>query len=162
MNSTEQAAGILIVDDDWMIREIMQAHLENAGYRVMAANSGEQALEMADVHPPDLIILDLRLQGLDGYEVCARLKASAATQSAPVIVTTALDTEEARLRALEAGADDFLFKPFDALSMLTRVRALLQIKFLRDERAALYERLWQILNQYVDETTARRILADLN
>jgi len=161
VNSTGQAAVILIVDDDWMIREIMQAHLEAAGYTTITAHSGEQALELAAAHPPDLIILDLRLQGLDGYQVCAQFKANAATRWAPVIVTSALDSEESRLQALEAGADEFLFKPFDALTMLTRVRALLQIKSLRDELAAWRERLWPVLIRYVDEATAQRILADL-
>lgn len=162
VSQTRTPPVILIVDDDWMIREIIQAHLENAGYTVLTAHSGEKALEMAPRHPPDLVILDLRLQGIGGHEVCARLKADPITRDTAVLITTALDDDASRLQAVEAGADDFLPKPFDALVMLTRVKSLLRIKNLLDERSQLQQRLEAVLMRHVDAETARRILDELD
>lgn len=153
---------VMVVDDDWMIREIMQAHLENAGYHVLTAHSGERALELAAIHTPDLVILDIRMQGIGGHEVCARLKAAENTRHSAVLITTAMDDDESRRRAVEAGADDFLAKPFDAVVMLTRVKSLLRIKRLQDELNHRDHRLWDVLSRYVDPDTARLILADLS
>ncbi|MBI5671241.1 MAG: response regulator [Chloroflexi bacterium] len=152
---------VMVVDDDWMIREIMQAHLENAGYRVLTAHSGERALELAAEHTPDLVILDIRMQGISGHEVCARLKAAANTRHSAVLITTAMEDDESRRRAVDAGADDFLAKPFDAVVMLTRVKSLLRIKRLQDELDHRDRRLRDTLARYLDAETARLILADL-
>lgn len=153
---------VMIVDDDWMIREIMQAHLENAGYHVLTAHSGERALELAAVHTPDLVVLDIRMQGIGGHEVCARLKAMENTRHSGVLITTAMDDDESRRRAVEAGADDFLAKPFDAVIMLTRVKSLLRIKKLQDELKNRDHQLADVLARHVDSDTARRILSELN
>src|SRR5688572_16566225 len=115
---------ILVVDDDWMGREVTQAHLESAGYEVMVAHSGERALELAFATPPDLVLLDIRMHGMNGYEVCRHLKANETTKYAPVVMVTALESDDHKLRAIESGADDFLSKPFNSLMMLTRVRSL--------------------------------------
>lgn len=152
---------ILIVDDDWMIREIMQTHLEYAGYMVQTAPSGEIGLELATARTPDLVILDIRMQGMSGHEVAARLKAMPATRHTAILITTAMDDDESRRRAVEAGADDFLAKPFDAIVMLTRVKSLLRIKTLQDELEYREQQLQDVLARHVDETVARRILADL-
>ncbi len=158
---TDTNPSIMVVDDDWMIREIMQAHLENAGYTVYTAHSGENALELAAIHLPDLVILDMRMPGLNGHDVCARLKTASATRNTAVLITTAMDDEESRRRAVEAGADDFLAKPFDAVVMLTRVKSLLRIKFLQDELERRDQQLRDVLIRHVGEATARLILADL-
>lgn len=158
---SDKNPSIMVVDDDWMIREIMQAHLENAGYTVYTAHSGESALELAAVQVPDLVILDIRMQGLSGHEVCARLKTTDATRNTAVLITTAMDDDESRRRAVEAGADDFLAKPFDAVVMLTRIKSLLRIKFLQDELIRRDQRLWDVLARHIGEDTARLILADL-
>lgn len=129
-------ATILVVDDDWMNREVIEAYLTSAGFGVVTAHSGEDALAMIAAAPPDLIMLDVRMSGMDGYEVCQRLKGDAATRHIPVVMVTALEADEDKRAAIEAGADDFVSKPFDALLMLTRVRSLLRIKYLYDAIAA--------------------------
>jgi CheY-like chemotaxis protein len=114
-------ATILAVDDDWMNREMMQAHLENAGFRVLLANSGAKALEVAVSEHPDLILLDVRMPGMDGYEACTLLKSTTETRHIPVLMITALEDEESKNRGLEAGADGFVPKPFDLEHMLTQI-----------------------------------------
>ncbi|NWG17784.1 MAG: response regulator [Chloroflexi bacterium] len=162
MSQTPSPPVVLVVDDDWMIREIIQAHLDYAGYTVLMAHSGEKALEITAQRTPDLVILDLRLQGIGGHEVCARLKADPRTRDSAVLITTAMDDDESRLRAVEAGADDFLPKPFDALVMLTRVKSLLRIKTLQDELRHRQQRLETILIRHVGAEAARRILDELD
>lgn len=152
---------ILVVDDDWMNREVMEAHLQAADYDVMVAQSGENALEMAFERPPDLVLLDVKMQGISGYEVCERLKSHQATRYVPVVIVTALESDEDKLKAIRSGADDFMGKPFTSLIMLTRVRSLLRIKHLHDELEARSNRLSRILQRYVSEDTTRMILAEL-
>lgn len=151
---------ILVVDDDWMGREVTQAHLESAGYSVQVAHSGERALELAYANPPDLVLLDIRMHGMSGYDVCKQLKAHDATKYAPVVMLTALESDEHKLAAIEAGADDFLSKPFNTIMMLTRVRSLLRIKSLHDELEERNSLLRRVLNRYVDEDITQVILAD--
>lgn len=151
----EKSPVILVVDDDWMNRDLLQAHLEAAGYKVVTANSGEKALEIAAARTPDLIMLDVRMHGMSGYEVCARLKALESTQHVPVMIVTALDKDDDYLKAIEAGADDFLPKPFNSIIMLARIRSLLRIK-------TLYDRLRAVLRQHVAPETADQILAALD
>ncbi|MBZ0301931.1 MAG: response regulator [Anaerolineae bacterium] len=153
---------ILVVDDDWMNREVIEAHLHTAGYDVAVAHSGEQALESAGQTPPDLILLDVRLQGLSGYAVCQQLKVRAATHSTPVMMISALEGDPEQRRAIEAGADDFITKPFSALVLLTRVRNLLRLKALEDAAQVRDRRLRQVLCRYVDDELADQILADLS
>ena len=112
---------ILIVDDDWMSRELLQAHLD--GYEVMMANNGEKALQMAVLRPPDLVIVDVRMPGISGYEFCVRLRADDVISHVPVLMLSALEGDEPRKRALESGANDILTKPFDSLVLMARVRS---------------------------------------
>lgn len=151
---------ILVVDDDWMNREVMEAHLQSVNYDVMVAHSGEKALELAFATPPDLVLLDVRMQGMSGYEVCQQLKAHELTKYTPVVIVTALEGEEDKLKAIKAGADDFISKPFTSLMMLTRVRSLLRIKRLHDELEERNALLRQVLTRYVNEDIATTILAD--
>jgi CheY-like chemotaxis protein len=119
------AATILVVDDDWMNREMLQAHLEYAGLRVLLAHNGPKALEIAASDPPDIVLLDVRMPGMDGYEVCAALKSSPKTQHIPVLLTTAMEDEESKSRGIEAGADDFVSKPFEVDQMLAQIQRFL-------------------------------------
>jgi DNA-binding response OmpR family regulator len=89
------------------------------------ANSGEKALEMAAADPPALVMLDVRLTGLDGLEVCRRLKNDAGTHSIPVVMVTALESEEDQQQAIQAGADGFITKPFEMETLLAQIRSLL-------------------------------------
>jgi sigma-B regulation protein RsbU (phosphoserine phosphatase) len=152
---------ILVVDDDWMNRELLQAHLEAAGFMVITANSGNKALEVISAQIPDLVLLDVRMHGMDGYEVCARLKADEVTHRVPILIVTALDKDEDYLKAVEAGADDFLPKPFNSVVMITRIRSLLRIKGLYDALEQRQERLRAVLGHYLDAETASHLLADL-
>jgi two-component system cell cycle response regulator len=115
---------ILVVDDDWMSRELLQAHLD--GYEVMMANNGEKALQMAVLRPPDLVIVDVRMPGISGYEFCIRLRADEVINHVPVLILSALEGDEPRRRALEAGANDLLNKPFDSLVLMERVRSFVK------------------------------------
>jgi PleD family two-component response regulator len=157
----EKMSLILVVDDDWMNREVMEAHLQAADYDVMVAHSGESALKMAFERPPDLVLLDVRMQGMSGYEVCERLKSHKATHNTPVVIVTALEDDADKLKAIKVGADDFISKPFTSLVMLTRVKSLIRIKHLCDELDAHNNRVHEVLQHYVSEDIAQMILADL-
>jgi two-component system, cell cycle response regulator len=116
---------ILVVDDDYLSRELLQAHMENAHYTVMLANSGTKALEMAAAQQPDIILMDVNMPGLSGYTVCNQLKKSPATGHIPVLLMTAMDDEENIAQAVEAGADGFVSKPFDIKRMFAQINKLI-------------------------------------
>lgn len=126
------ATRILVVDDEPVNIALLQAHLEAEGYQVMAAYRGEEALEKALAQQPDLVLLDVMMPDLNGFEVCRRLKADPRTQLVPVIIVTALQEPKDKVAGAQAGADDFLTKPFDPVELLARVRNLLQIRHLTD------------------------------
>lgn len=156
------ANAILIVDDDWITREVMQATLESAGYRVFEASSGARALELLAESPPDLILLDVRMPGLDGFETCQRIKANPRTQHIPVLLMTGLEHDDAKQRALEAGVDDFITKPFDMITVQARVRSLLRVKTLYDTLQRREQRLREILAAEFSAETVERILRALD
>lgn len=116
---------LLVVDDDWMNLEVMEAYFQLANYRVRLANSGQEALRLAFEQPPDLILIDVRMQDMNGYEVCESLKRDSRTQQISVIIMTALATDTDHQRALDAGADDFIQKSFTSPHLLARVASLL-------------------------------------
>jgi len=152
-------ARILVVDDTPEIRELLQIHLETAGYQVLVAGNGQEALAAVAALAPDLILLDVVMPVVDGYEVCRRLKADEETAFIPIVMLTALQDLTHRLRGIELGADDFLSKPFNHLELLTRVRSLLRVKGLHDQVVATN----RLLEQRVAERTAalEQALADL-
>lgn len=128
---------ILIVDDDRKNRQVLEGMLEGEHYVLAGADSGEEALAMVAQQPPDLILLDVLMPGVDGFEVTATLKGSTETNDIPIILVTALDDREGRLRGLGAGAEDFLSKPVDRAELRARVRNLLRLKAaIEDARAA--------------------------
>jgi len=134
-------ARILVVDDSWENRELLQEHLEAAGYGVRLAEDGEAALTAVAAEPPDLILLDLLMPGIDGYEVCHRLKREDRTAFIPIVVITALQESSHRLRAAELGADEFLTRPISELELLARVRSHLRRRRSRDNVIAANCRL---------------------
>lgn len=124
---------LLIVDDEWMNIEILQAYLEQTPYRIATANSGERALERVHADPPDLILMDVRMGGMDGFETTQRLKQHPQTNDIPVIIVTAYSNEEELENVVACGADDVLFKPIRQPLLLLRIKSLLRIKTLMDE-----------------------------
>lgn len=120
------SARLLIVDDILANRRLMQAKLEAKYYTVLLAENGQTALDMALEEQPDIILLDVMMPGMDGYEVCRRLKADPQTAHIPVVMLTALNETADRVRGLESGADDFLTKPVDDFSLMARIGALIR------------------------------------
>ncbi|MBP0615064.1 PleD family two-component system response regulator [Jiella mangrovi] len=126
-------ARILIVDDVAVNLRLLSARLAAEYYEVVAAESGEAALNTLDTQEIDLVLLDVMMPELDGFEVCRRIKASPRLMHVPVVLVTALDQPEDRLAGLEAGADDFLTKPVSDLALLSRLRSLVRLKRTTDE-----------------------------
>jgi two-component system alkaline phosphatase synthesis response regulator PhoP len=118
---------ILVVEDEQDIRDLVRFHLEQEGYAVREADSGERALAQVAAERPALIVLDLMLPGTDGLEVCRRLRAAEATATLPIIMLTARAEELDRVLGLEMGADDYVTKPFSPRELVARVRAVLRL-----------------------------------
>ncbi len=118
------AATILIVEDEFAVARGIQYALQQEGYQVAVARSGEEGLDFATNQAPDLVVLDVRLPGIDGFEVLRRLRA--AGSKAPVLVLTARDDEVDKVIGLELGADDYLTKPFGLRELMSRIKALLR------------------------------------
>jgi adenylate cyclase len=123
-----ELAHILVVDDDPSIRRMFQLLLNDTGYRVSTATSGEDALAYMELVTPDLVLMDLMLPGINGQEVTERIKADAEKPFIPVILVTAKNDQRAKVTALDAGADDFLIKPVEFAELLARVRAMLRLQ----------------------------------
>ena len=126
MGGTAKNIRILTVDDEEDIQELLRYTLEREGYEVAGALTGEEALESARANPPGLILLDLMLPGVNGLEVCRRLRAGGATRRIPIIMLTAKGEEEDIVRGLELGADDYVVKPFSHKVVLARIAAALR------------------------------------
>ncbi len=154
MNELKSPARILVVDDEERNRKLLVAMLEAEGYAVVQAAGGEQALEMARQNQPDLILLDIMMPGMDGFEVVQALKESAATRAVPVVMVTALDDHTSRLRALEAGAEEFVSKPVNRSELRIRVRNLLRLKEYSDFLADHNRILDTLVNERTRQLTA--------
>ncbi len=129
MNPTPTAT-ILVVDDEAKAQILLRTLLEAEGYRVLCAGNGPEALAAAAIRP-DVILLDVMMPGMDGYEVCSRLRAEPALAAVPIIMLTALDDRASKLRGLQAGADDFLGKPFDSAELRARLRTITRLNRYR-------------------------------
>ncbi|PIR16321.1 MAG: hypothetical protein COV46_08725 [Deltaproteobacteria bacterium CG11_big_fil_rev_8_21_14_0_20_49_13] len=124
---------ILIVDDNKVNIELLRAQLKPYDYTIETALDGEEALSKILKDPPDMVLLDLMMPKISGYEVCRSIKQNKNTQFVPVIVITALQELDDKLKAIELGADDFLVKPFNKLELITRIKSLLRMKELHDD-----------------------------
>jgi two-component system response regulator ResD len=135
---TEAPARVLIVEDDPTVAEVVTRYLEREGFAVESVADGRDALERTDAHLPDLVVLDIMLPGLDGLEVCRRLRARAPV---PVVMLTARGSEEDRVLGLDLGADDYVSKPFSPRELTARVKAVLRrARSPLDERSPDIER----------------------
>ena len=123
---------MLVADDEPAVRTLLRRILEGAGYRVVEASTGPETLALGEAERPDLFILDITMPEVDGVEVCRAIKDNPATRLTPVIHVTGSNRRQERLRALEAGSDEFVGKPFDVEELLVRVRSLLRTKQLTD------------------------------
>ena len=138
----QEASKILVVDDEPRNVRILQIQLNAQGYTVCTAADGLEALDTVEKEVPDLILLDINMPRMDGFEVIKQIRADKATEFIPIVMITALrDTRENRIRSIEAGADDFIEKPFDSLEVLARVRSLLRVKEYQDTLAKHNARL---------------------
>jgi len=150
------AAKVLVVDDTPHNVKLLADLLAVKGYSVTTAVNGEEALAKVAADSPDLILLDVMMPGLSGYDVCRQLRADPKTALLPVVLVTSLDPHEERVKGIEAGADDFLPKPINQAELFARVRSLLRIKSLQDEvklqAAAISE--W---NQKLEERVALQV-----
>lgn len=136
---------ILVVDDEESNLAFYQACLDQDGYRVTQATNGEEALKAAEAEDPDLVLLDVRMPVMDGFQACRELRAREKTRYTPVLFLTALGEEEHVQEGIQCGADDFLAKPVHSEELRIRVRSLLKIRRYRDElhRAVTYIRILQ-------------------
>ena len=140
----DQTGHVLAVDDEETNRELLRDLLEAQGHRVTEAEDGEQALKKAKESPPDVILLDVMMPGLDGFEVCRRLKADPATAPIPVLLVTALKERSDRLTGIEAGANDFISKPVDTQDVIFRVRNAIYTMHLFHEVQENYKRVQKL------------------
>src|SRR4029077_6880065 len=137
--TVETPATILVVDDNLQNREVAEGHLVGAGYAVIQAEGGEEALPMLEARRPDLVLLDVLMPGIDGFEPCRRIRLLPVVGDTPILFLTALGDLTTHKAALDSGADDFLTKPINRTELLIRVRSLLRIKQLGDELKRNYD-----------------------
>jgi two-component system, OmpR family, alkaline phosphatase synthesis response regulator PhoP len=134
---------VLVVDDNAQNRELLGAYLESIPVRVEMAEDGVEALQQISSQPPDLILLDIMMPRMSGFEVCRKLKSHPETREIPIIMVTALNEMGDIERAVDCGTDDFLSKPVNRIELVTRVKNLLQVRHLKNE----LERTLQYLSE---------------
>ncbi len=126
-----RSCSVLVVDDNEQNLELMQAYLEDLGCPVRIAMDGAEAIESVEREQPDLVLLDVMMPRMSGFQACTRLKGTARTRDIPIIMVTALNEVGDVERAVECGADDFLTKPVNKLELLTRVKSLMRVRILK-------------------------------
>ncbi len=146
-------ARILVVDDEPINVKMLSRLLSHEGYEIIEADNGQAALDMTKAEHPDLILLDVMMPGMDGFEVCRRLKSQESTRLIPIVMVTALDTLEDKVHGIEVGADDFLTKPYNRVELLARTKSLIKMKALNEDLALAYAHLTE-LNDYADKLFA--------
>lgn len=144
----EDRKKVLIVDDSDVNLRLISILLKNNGFHYELAHNGIEALEKTKEFPPDLIMLDIMMPEMDGYEVCRRLKADPSTQNIPVIMVTALSDKDSRIEGLKAGANDFITKPFDSAELMLRTKNLLKVRE--------FENLLQKHNELLEEEVKKK------
>ena len=135
---------ILIADDNEQNRELLEAYLSDEGHEIIMSEDGQQTLEKARSESPDLILLDIMMPKMSGYEVCQLIRSTDETQRIPILMVTALRDSGDIEKAVAAGADDFLTKPVNRLELKTRVRSLLRVRHLTNERDRLIAYLREV------------------
>src|SRR5450759_2062399 len=164
MNITpDTPACVLIVDDERHNRELLEVMLKPKGFLLLSASSGEEALALVARQPPDLILLDVMMPGMNGYDLAATLKSDSTTKNIPIVMLTALDDRNARMLGLSAGAEDFLTKPVDRAELSVRVRNLLRVKAYGDKLRGALDALESVnaeLDRRTKEIASAQAIAD--
>ena len=145
---------ILCVDDEALNLALLEAVLAPRGYRVVLVQDGDAALGRLRNERIDLVLLDVMMPGMDGYEVCRQIKEDEALRAIPVVMITAYAAKENRIQGIEAGAEEFLSKPFDSAEVLARVAMLLKVKGLHDQLATAYQYINSLI-RHGQQLTAR-------
>jgi len=166
-DAAQAAFRVLVVDDDPDMAEFLARLLKQQGLQADIASDGHVALAMIAASPPDMVLLDVQMPGPDGFEICRRLKSSEATALVPVVLVTALEDQESRVRGIEAGADDFLSKPVRREELLARVKTLRRLHDTRKElegrrlAAEIQEKeaIRKTFSRYLSPRLAERVLA---
>ena len=138
---------VLIADDNEQNRELLDAYLADEGYEILFANDGRETMDVVEANQPDLILLDIMMPRMSGYEVCEQIKADPEKQGIPVLMVTALNEMGDIEKAVTAGCDDFLTKPVNQLELKTRVRSLLRVRHLTGQRDRLLAYLEEMEQQ---------------
>ena len=162
-------ARVLVVEDDLPTTELLTAKLRAEYFDVGTARAGEEALDLIEADSPDIVLLDVMLPGMDGFDVCRRIKSERNSAHLPVVMITGLDQPSDRVRGLEAGADDFLTKPVNDVALFARVRSLVRLKLMMDELTLREQTVAQlgVLDQAIDLVAdsgngARVLVVDLS
>jgi putative two-component system response regulator len=151
---------VLIVDDQALTRELMTLVVQAQGYKTLVATNGPEALAIAAKRPVDLVILDVVMPGMDGFEVTRRLRGEERTRTLPIIIVSGLEDKESKIKGLAAGADDFLTRPVDRLELKVRVQNLLRMKRSQDELAlqnAVLERKVELRTEELERSNRETI-----
>ncbi|MCH7793436.1 MAG: response regulator [Planctomycetes bacterium] len=143
----------MLVDDNVQNLELLQAYLEELGCPIRTATDGQEALDLVAKDQPDIILLDIMLPRMSGFQICKKIKGSAETRGIPIIMVTALNEVSDVERAVECGADDFLTKPVNRLELLTRVRSLLRVRNLQRELDRTLAEMRRIVREEPDRSS---------
>ena len=152
-----QRSRILIVDDEPMNIDLLGQQLEDLGYETVSAEGGQEALDKVAKQAPDLILLDVMMPGIDGFEVCRRLKASDDTRLIPIVIMTALHELDDRVTGVEAGADEFLTKPVNKRELQARIKTSLKLKHAIDRKLGAAEQARDHFAKFVPEVVKRLV-----
>ena len=148
---------ILIVDDEPLNVDYLQQELEELGYDTMSARDGQEALECVATDPPDLILLDILMPVMDGFEVCRALKGDDSTRLIPIVIMTTLDGIDDRIKGIEAGADDFLTKPVNQRQLIARLQTSLRLKHTVDRKLRELRQIKDHFAKFIPESVKRLV-----
>ncbi len=146
-----EGSGVLIVDDNPQNVELLEAYLEGLGAEVRTAADGLEALAAVEKKQPDVILLDVMMPRMSGYQACVKLKGNPATRDIPIIMVTALNEIADVERAVESGADDFLTKPVNKLELVTRVKSLLRVRLLKRQLDSTMDQIRKLKGRHGEE-----------
>lgn len=141
MTPNSKTKTILVVDDVPVNIQLLSTYLSSEGYQIISAKNGVEAIDQVSKNHPDLVLLDVMMPKMNGFEVCEIIKSDKETRFIPIIMVTALNELQDKIKGMNSGADDFITKPFNKLELLVRVKSLLRIKYLND---ALNEKVWEL------------------